>query len=248
MKRGRPESRAPRKIDAARNETDQKSSTSPLISGTVDPSGGNVSRIKKAGAALVLVGLITGGCGSSDKLLASDGSAVSGSPPPDASAMGVPPPAALGEPCINSDEWVPSFPGFSKNEINIEDRAAQCETNICLLNHFQGRASCPYGQAQGTSGCLLPDNSRPVTVGVAPQLVSRQANVASICSCRCDGDGPGPYCTCPESMQCQRLIEDLHLGGSELAGSYCIPKGSQYDPKQPSEECVEPNCGPANPH
>lgn len=158
-------------------------------------------------------------------------------------------PAAVGEPCIASDEWSPYFSGYSAAELNVDDRAPQCESNICLVNHFQGRASCPYGQAAGAGDCLLPDGSKPVKGKVSPQLEARQAAVASICSCRCDGDGPGPYCTCPESMQCEHLVDDLGLGTPELAGSYCIPKGSKYDAAQLSSPvCIAPNCGPAHPN
>ena len=162
----------------------------------------------------------------------------------------VPAPAALGEPCVASDENFRSFPGFDVKEVNIEDRATTCQSNICVVNHFQGRASCPYGQAAGAANCLVPDGSATVTASVEPQLESRQANVASICSCQCDGEGPGPYCTCPDSMQCEHLVDDVGLDppGVNLAGSYCIPKGSQYDPKAVTVDCVEPNCGPAHPN
>lgn len=200
--------------------------------------------ISRVGVVMVLVGLEVVGCSSSDKLLGSDGLPVSSGDVVTSATM----PAALGEPCVASDENFRSFPGFSAKEVNIEDQATACESNICVINHFQGRTSCPYGQAAGAADCLVPDGSATVTAAVAPQLESRQANVASICSCRCDGDGPGPYCTCPDSMQCQHLVDDLHVGGSELAGSYCIPKGSQYDPQAATVDCVEPDCGPAHPN
>ncbi len=159
-----------------------------------------------------------------------------------------PAPAALGEPCVASDEAVPTFAGYSEKEVNVENNAPQCETELCVVNHFRGRASCPYGQAAGAGQCFVPGGSVVVTAAVAPQLESRRANVASICSCHCDGDGPGPYCTCPDSMQCEHLIDDLHLGMDDLTGSYCIPKGSQYDEHAPNVDCVEPDCGPAEPY
>ncbi len=207
---------------------------------------------------MLALGVLLGGCSSSDKLLGSDGSTVLASDPgagaggrtASAGAGGAPPKAAaVGEPCVASEEWSPYFVGFGSQDVNIEDRAAQCESTICVVNHFQGRASCRYGQAAGASDCLLPDGSGPVSVEVEPQLVARQATVASICSCRCDGDGPGPYCTCPESMQCEHLVDDLGLGAPELAGSYCTPKGSQYDSAQRSGPvCVAPNCDAADSH
>jgi hypothetical protein len=94
----------------------------------------------------------------------------------------------------------------------------------------------------------LPASSKLAARTIKPQLLQRPATAASICSCHCDGPGPGPYCTCPDSMQCEFLIEDLHLGSSEYAGSYCIPKGTAYDASAPHTECVEPICGAKHPH
>jgi hypothetical protein len=52
----------------------------------------------------------------------------------------------VGDPCIPEDEYQPGFSGFSIDEVNVESRSFQCETRVCLVNHFQGRVSCPYGQ------------------------------------------------------------------------------------------------------
>ena len=156
-------------------------------------------------------------------------------------------PAAVGEGCVGADESNPNFPGYSAGEVTIDSEATSCVSHICVQNHFEGRASCPYGQAAAGGGCTLPGTAEPVNVPVAPQLVARQANVASVCSCQCAGSGPGPFCTCGEGMQCEHLVDDLGLGGT-LAGSYCIPKNSQYDRTDPSDACVEPNCGDAHPH
>ncbi|HEY3664763.1 MAG TPA: hypothetical protein VGL19_02140, partial [Polyangiaceae bacterium] len=158
------------------------------------------------------------------------------------------PPAQLGEPCVSDEEYLTGFPGNNAKELDLLTGETACASGVCLKNHFQGRASCPYGQAKGSTDCLVAGSRVPVSTVVPPQLVTRQANVASICSCRCAGDGPGPYCTCPESMQCEHLFDDLHLGHSENAGSYCIPKGSQYDPAGDMSECTEPNCGDAHPY
>jgi hypothetical protein len=168
--------------------------------------------------------------------------ACSGSIPPATSVR-----AALGEPCISDDEYFSGFTGYSTNEVVLETDTPVCSTGICLLNHFQGRVSCPYGQAAGSADCLVRGSNVPVTGAVQPQLVSRQAAQAAICTCHCDGNGPGPYCTCPESMQCEHVVDDLQLGGSELAGSYCIPKGSQYEAKSDQTLCTQPNCGDAHP-
>src|SRR5690349_2867618 len=52
----------------------------------------------------------------------------------------------VGDPCTPEDEYNTQFPGFKLAEENIESRSFQCATRICLVNHFQGRVSCPYGQ------------------------------------------------------------------------------------------------------
>jgi hypothetical protein len=52
----------------------------------------------------------------------------------------------VGDPCIPEDEYKQSFNGFALTEVNVESRSFQCETRVCIVNHFQGRVSCPYGQ------------------------------------------------------------------------------------------------------
>lgn len=52
----------------------------------------------------------------------------------------------VGDPCTPEDEYQPTFSGFAAKEVNIESRSFQCETRVCLVNHFRGRVSCPLGQ------------------------------------------------------------------------------------------------------
>ena len=52
----------------------------------------------------------------------------------------------VGDPCTPEDEYQPEFSGFAPSEINVELRSFQCETRVCLVNHFRGRVSCPLGQ------------------------------------------------------------------------------------------------------
>src|SRR5262249_19478165 len=64
----------------------------------------------------------------------------------------------IGAQCTPEDEFNFRFPGFVVTEDIIESRSFQCATRICLVNHFQGRVSCPLGQpapkdAQGLEGC-----------------------------------------------------------------------------------------------
>lgn len=133
----------------------------------------------------------------------------------------------VGDPCIPEDEYQAEFGGYSETEVNIESRSFQCETRVCLVNHFRGRVSCPYGQAAGEKKCVPPDGVGEVNVPVAAQLVKRPPSSAVYCSCRCDGARKdAPYCECPSGFQCRPLIDDIGLGNSQLAGSYCVRSGS----------------------
>src|SRR5208283_2191815 len=60
----------------------------------------------------------------------------------------------VGDPCTPEQEYDKSFLGFSQTEVSVESKSFQCETRLCLVDHFQGRVSCPYGQPGdgGTNG------------------------------------------------------------------------------------------------
>ena len=167
-------------------------------------------------------------------------------------------PLDLGDRCTPGDESSPTFSSYDIDEINIETNHPDCGSGVCVANHFSGRASCPYGQTQEDIGsdipqCFLPYSDEPVLVPVRPQYVARQADMASVCSCRCDGPGPGPFCTCPDSMVCEPLIDRLGLGDDDdFAGSYCIPRGAEYDQTDDSslQLCDRElqNCGDPRPY
>jgi hypothetical protein len=150
-------------------------------------------------------------------------------------------PGGVGDPCTPEDEYEPTFSGFSAKEVNVESKSFQCETRVCLVNHFQGRVSCKYGQAAGANICKVPGAATLITAAVSPQLQKRQADNAVYCSCRCDGqDKNARYCKCPSGYACSHLVDDLHLGGSQLAGSYCVRDGTQYN----EQTDLTPICGP----
>jgi hypothetical protein len=89
----------------------------------------------------------------------------------------------IGDPCIPEQEYLPSFAGFDPEEVSVESKSFQCLTRLCLVNHFRGRVSCPYGQMpdgtpvagaknccpQGSTtctssaGCCTPGIAQPVT-------------------------------------------------------------------------------------
>jgi hypothetical protein len=159
----------------------------------------------------------------------------------------------VGDPCTPEDEYQQTFNGFQVTETNVESRSFQCETRLCLVNHFQGRVSCRLGQqaqvdpATGAPiagykpTCSIPgtvanpaDANSPdnVNVKVPSQLVARQTEKAVYCSCRCNGpDKNARYCECPEGFQCEQLVDNLQIttASGQLAGSYCIRSGSKYN-------------------
>jgi hypothetical protein len=143
----------------------------------------------------------------------------------------------IGDPCVPEEEYTDGFAGFSAEEADTETRSFQCETRVCLVNHFQGRASCPYGQSEQQASddprCFVPGTQTPVRSAVMPQLLQRRADDAVYCSCRCDGpDQHARYCECPSGFSCEEVIPKLGLGQAQLAGSYCIREGTSFDHNQ----------------
>ena len=51
----------------------------------------------------------------------------------------------VGDPCTPEQEYSTTFRGFDEKEVNVESKSFQCQTRLCLVNHFQGRVSCKYG-------------------------------------------------------------------------------------------------------
>ena len=112
----------------------------------------------------------------------------------------------VGDPCTPEQEYDPTFQGFNEKEVNVESKSFQCQTRLCLVNHFRGRVSCPYGQKNSMTPpggaktqCLIPGttdptNSQNLITGnpmdmangqtVQAQCLDRDANHAVYCSCR----------------------------------------------------------------
>src|SRR5688572_4005965 len=55
----------------------------------------------------------------------------------------------IGDPCTPEQEFNETFLGFDEKEVSVESKSFQCRTRLCLVNHFKGRVSCPYGQGLG---------------------------------------------------------------------------------------------------
>ncbi len=163
----------------------------------------------------------------------------------------------IGDPCTPEQEFDQNFLGFDAKEVNVESKSFQCRTRLCLVNHFQGRVSCPYGQGQGGEAppggepCRIPGTDKQIEGAkdpatndfvdqrnksqVRPQCRDRSANRAVYCSCRCaDINGQRPsdqtFCDCPDGFQCERLVTSIGQGNEGLTGSYCIKSNTKYDP------------------
>ncbi len=155
---------------------------------------------------------------------------------------------ALGAPCIAGAEYDPNFGGFNALEVSVDLGSPNCASGICLVNHFQGRASCPYGQPASGNACFVPGSATPVAAQVSPQIVARRAATASVCSCRCAGPGPGRFCSCGNGMQCLQMIDDFGVSGeSAYAGSYCVPNGTAFNPTQLATYCNAAAMTPGGP-
>ena len=169
----------------------------------------------------------------------------------------------VGDPCTPEQEYDQTFNGFDEKEVNIESKSFQCRTRICLVNHFRGRVSCPYGQnSDGTprytdqASCTVPSDSTKAISGnpadtrklaeVSPQCVDRNADRAVYCSCRCaDINGEKPsgstFCDCPDGFACTPLVTSIGQGNEGLTGSYCIKNDTKYDP---NTACNQGDCDP----
>jgi hypothetical protein len=134
------------------------------------------------------------------------------------------PAGGVGDPCVPEDEFKGNFAGFKLTEENIESRSFQCETRICLVNHFQGRVSCPQGQAEPTpctddgqcsggdtcraAGQIIPDcDPTPCgDAGADPNNCNAGDNTNQACGGRiCNPSGRFCECQsgdCPEGFTC----------------------------------------------
>ena len=160
-------------------------------------------------------------------------------------ATGCPQSGGIGDPCTPDREFDPTFRGFSQDGVFAESRSFSCESRICLVNHYRGRTSCPFGQDEsgagiegkpgtdGTngSGCKVPGTNTAI-VGdksaanpsgkscVPPQCNDRTKGDSVFCSCRCANvsgktDDGANYCECPENFACEQLVASTGNGGNE---------------------------------
>lgn len=134
----------------------------------------------------------------------------------------------VGDPCTPEDEYDPRFAGFKVTEENIESRSFQCETRICLVNHFQGRVSCPLGQKApqpcAGPGAACEDGKKCVQSGVfAPECDPNRVDDPSTqdideSTAECGGltcNKQGGFCECKD--------EGGVVTGCPLDGTWSCP-------------------------
>jgi hypothetical protein len=135
----------------------------------------------------------------------------------------------LGDPCTPSIERRPGFLGFREQEVTIENGASQCRSQVCLVNHFRGKVTAPYGDAD-----------------VPPQCVDRATKAAVYCSCRCANaagktDDADDYCSCSDGFECASLVSSIGTPDDHESGSYCIKKGTAYDSASSCASSCDPD-------
>jgi hypothetical protein len=134
----------------------------------------------------------------------------------------------VGDPCTPEQEFNTQFNGFSDQEVNVESKSFQCQTRLCLVNHFQGRVSCPYGQdvngnppaeadmsVVAKAGCAIPGgvwqtpgpNATDDIVG-DPNDPKTKATVAPQCAARQAINAV--YCSC----RCANLNNQTNDGAN----------------------------------
>jgi hypothetical protein len=142
---------------------------------------------------------------------------------------------AIGDPCAPSVEADPTFSAFDFHDVSVESHNAWCATPVCLVNHFQGRVTCPYGQAAdgsprvgarpectgrnpitgGSAGCCTPGGAPqavtgPLTADGGPADAIQLQTVPGQCMTRTADISV--YCSC-------RCANDL--GATDDGASYC---------------------------
>jgi hypothetical protein len=135
------------------------------------------------------------------------------------------PSGGVGDPCIPEDEYLENFAGFKLTEENVESRSFQCQTRICLVNHFQGRVSCPTGQGERTqcrqdSECDTGAGEKCTAAGVLiKDCDPTPCNEEGADPNNCNGDGganpacfgrvcdqEGNFCRCQGDNDCPETL------------------------------------------
>lgn len=169
-------------------------------------------------------------------------------------AQGITTPGVVGDPCIPSNEKDGVFGGFGLLQAYVETGAfASCESGVCLIDHFQGRVSCPLGQAAprrcfgpadgscGLESCMV---SETLDLTCDPQAADHGAGQCSgvgtcsaklgRCVCASDADCPDEYRCDADDTTCK-----LHVCGT--SGHCQVWNASAAD--NAGKACCSPDTG-----
>lgn len=124
----------------------------------------------------------------------------------------------IGVPCLPSSEMVFDSSGYRVTEDLIETGAPDCGGGVCLVNHTQGRVTCPLGQA-------APRDAQGL-VGCVPELDAQGKHVEGQGSCS-DGflcmqaGSPSPSCGPAGSPEADLSCAKLGAGSKCSSEGYC---------------------------
>jgi hypothetical protein len=135
----------------------------------------------------------------------------------------------VGDPCTPEDEYKPDFAGFKMQEENIESRSFQCATRICLVNHFQGRVSCPRGQTKlDVVFCDPQDEGACDKEGLPDSVRGGKCVVAQTLAPDCDSDSE---CGGLVGTVCDPVAKVCKCTGSQLPENYFCEPSNPDDSK-----------------
>jgi hypothetical protein len=118
-------------------------------------------------------------------------------------ALGVVPLACQSGGVTPEDEYDPTFASFHVDLANIESRSFQCSTRICLVNHFQGRVSCPLGQpGAGSPGATIVTCTGPGAACAEGTCESSDVYAPTCTSNTTCAAGDTSCVNCPNGLTC----------------------------------------------
>jgi hypothetical protein len=159
-------------------------------------------------------------------------------------ALGVLPVACqgggVGDPCTPEDEFNTQFPGFKLALENIESRSFQCATRICLVNHFQGRVSCPAGQAAPKQ--CVQDGDCSAQAGAKCVQSQTYAPACNLCD---PSDMNCMPTICPLGLTCSPSSQGSLAGLCTCAPGSTLPavNGIKFACEAADPSCTDPKVG-----
>ncbi len=134
----------------------------------------------------------------------------------------------VGDPCTPEDEYQQGFNGYGITEVNIESKSFQCETRVCIVNHFQGRVSCPYGQ-------------KDTDIGMYPATHDRRCRIPGTSGEHCiDADQNTVDCATPASQNIDEInvpVDPQRVSRNAQDTVYCSCRCKGPDPNARYCEC-----------